>query len=286
MLLAASFFAPENIFKTTDTRIQTPIDVVLNRLKAIRPLTSEDEALRPKLLSKESRLFYFAFGPKSILDCANCDTSDPTTYFIYALPSILTPHLLNAVVFGIATSSIFAGKQVGRWRTLAAAAAASLAVVDMYQVGSYTVTDNLQATRMSEIDFFYWRMRTTRPLSIAAMDAFVGFIMWLSLSNRFFVETPSTRDKLLAAVKGVELNNARLWATGCVKNTILRNEMLTEQTKRYWEHEKHVYEEREVVDALNGALHRANMEELGATADERATTVVSALQLPMQSAPA
>lgn len=278
--LASTFSRPENIFRLTETRLQTQIDVVFNRLRAKRTLTPEDEALRPKLLSKESRLIYFAFGPKAIADCAYCDSADPTSFLIYSLPSILAPHLLNALVFGVATSSMLAGKECARWRGLAAIAAVTLAALDIYFVSTYTVTDNLRATKTSEIDFFYWKMRTYRPLAIAALDLLLAFVIWLSATNRYFVKAPTVKEKLTGLVQGVELMNARMWATGCVRNTTVRSDALTEQTRRYWEHEGDMYEDREVVDAMRAALARVDMQQLGMTADQKAGVVVGALQPP------
>ncbi|MDA4133511.1 MAG: hypothetical protein OK454_10375, partial [Thaumarchaeota archaeon] len=67
--------SPENVFRVTQSRLQTPTDVLFTRLSALRPgngLTPRDEALRERLASLEARLLYLKFGPAVSADCPFC----------------------------------------------------------------------------------------------------------------------------------------------------------------------------------------------------------------------
>ncbi|KAL8802080.1 MAG: hypothetical protein Q9200_006710, partial [Gallowayella weberi] len=78
------YFAPENIFRATSSRIQTPNDVLFNRLSTIRPsntLTPADEHLKPRIASIDARCLYLQYGPAVLQSCPFCLSDDPLSYF-------------------------------------------------------------------------------------------------------------------------------------------------------------------------------------------------------------
>ncbi|KAL8813972.1 MAG: hypothetical protein Q9223_006775, partial [Gallowayella weberi] len=78
------YFAPENIFRATSSRIQTPNDVLFNRLSTIRPsntLTPADEHLKPRIASIDARCLYLQYGPAVLQSCPFCLSDEPLSYF-------------------------------------------------------------------------------------------------------------------------------------------------------------------------------------------------------------
>ena len=104
--------------------------------------------------------------------------------------------------------------------------------------------------------------------------------MWLAATNRFFLAPPSAAERIEEANRRLDVSNFRLWATGNVRNAVVRDKELRERLARYWVEEKEVYEEREVVDGINGALAKIDMQQLGSMADSRAQDIMSALPRP------
>lgn len=274
-------FGPENVFAVTKSRLQIPTDVLFTRLAALRPfgLTERDDILRTKINSLESRLLYFQFGPDVIIDCPVCNPEYLPSYLYYTVPALMIPHLFNLVVLAIATSGLFTGKSGARWRNSATIAAAAIAILDIYSVGSYAYKDNARATRLEEIDTFYWKMRAFRCLTLATLDGVLGLVLYLSSTNRFFVTPPSTAERIELATRLVESTRSKMSAVGVLRNTVARDEELREKSTGYWVREGQVMgeimAEREVVAGIQNALeNRINMSNITADAEAYATGVI------------
>jgi len=283
--LSLPFFAPENLFTLTSSRLQIPTDVLFNRLLSIRPnqtLTQSDAALRHKFVNLESRLLYLQFGPDVLASCPFCFSEEPKTYLYYALPSIAAPHLLNLVVLSLATSATIAGKEAARWRTSAAVAAAVAAGLDIYITSTYNYGANARATRLSELDLFFWSSRVLRLLALAVLDLGIAALIYVSVTNRLFASPPDPASRVEAVTRQVLATKSRLSAVGIVKNTSLRDEDLRARTAAYWMHEGHVMrevmEQREVVEGVNDALaNRINIQEISRDAETYALNMLPRL---------
>lgn len=274
LLKTLPFFASENIFTLTQSRLQIPTDVLFTRLSALRPkgLTPSDTLLRGKLNSLDSRLLFFQFGPDVLTECTFCNADDPNSYLYYALPSILTPHIFNLVILALVTSGLFIGKEGSVWRTTATVGAASLAVLEIYFVASYHAQGNARATRLEDLDFFFWKMRIYRGIGLAALDAVIGWMLYLSSTNRAFVAPPSTPERIELSTRILETARAKMNATGILRNTIVRDEDLRGRNMQYWVREGQVMgsvmEERSVVEGVNNALEsRIDMARISADAE-------------------
>ncbi|MCJ1416845.1 hypothetical protein MMC32_003184 [Xylographa parallela] len=259
-------FQPENIFTTTSSRLHTPIDVLFTRLTALRPgkqLTDFDNALRSRLASLDARCQYFAYGPTALAECPFCKSDEPATFFYYTLPAIVYPHLLNLFVLGLATSTAIAGKEGGRWRTMAALVGSCLAIADCYMVGAYDWKGNARATRSTDLDFFYWRMRTIRGIAIVVLDVGLAGLLWATSTNRLLVIPVSSAERLESVTKIMEATRGRLGAVGMIRNVIVRDENLRKKAETYWgqagEIMGEVMEEKEVVEGIRGALESGRM---------------------------
>lgn len=278
--------APENLFLRTQSRLQIPVDVLFHRVAALRPgnaLLPGDEALRARFINLESRLLYFQFGPAVLADCPFCNADEPRSYFYYALPAVLWPHLANLVVIALVTSPSWTDRHGAQWRVLATIAAAVVAGLEVYLVSSYNYQVNARALRLGDIDSFFWSMRNYRLVALATLDALLGWLLYLSSTNRAFVQPPSPAERVETVNRALMAVKSKLSAVGIVKNTALRDEHLRSRSQAYWVHEvrlmHEVMEEREVVEGVNDALSsRINMQNVLRDAESYSQSVLQPLQ--------
>ncbi|KUJ12118.1 uncharacterized protein LY89DRAFT_786255 [Mollisia scopiformis] len=283
-------FAPENIFAITASRLQIPTDVLFTRLSGLRPqgLSPTDQLLRTKIGSLEGRLQYFRFGPDVLSECQFCNPDDPNSYLYYALPGILIPHIFNLCVLALVTSGLFTGKEGAIWRTTGTIAAIAVAIMEVYFVSSYNYQGNSRATRVEDLDFFYWKMRIYRGVALAALDGILGWVLYLSSTNRAFLTPPSTAERIETSSRILDMARSKMGATGVLRNTIVRNEALRGRSQDYWIHEgqvtRAVMEEREVVQSVQNALeNRINIATISADADTYAQNIMAPLQAMQQA---
>ncbi|CZS98675.1 uncharacterized protein RAG0_07302 [Rhynchosporium agropyri] len=288
LLKTLPIFGAENIFTLTQSRIQTPTDVLFTRLSALRPagLTANDNLLRGRLNSLDSRLLFFQHGPDVLSECTFCNADDPNSYLYYSLPSILAPHLINLVILALVTSGLLTGKEGAIWRTTATTGAASLALLEIYLVASYQPQVNARAVRAEDLDFFFWKMRVYRGVGLAALDALLGWVLYLSSTNRAFVTPLTTPERIEVSSRILDAARAKLNATVILRNTIQRNEDLRNMNSAYWAHEGQVMggvmEERAVIEGVNNALeNRIDMARISADAEGYVKGIFS----PMQGIP-
>ncbi|KAK0386915.1 hypothetical protein NLU13_5228 [Sarocladium strictum] len=285
-------FAPENLFSRTQSRLQVPVDVLFNRVASLRPngtLTQLDQSLRARFVNLESRLLYLQFGPDVLGQCPFCSADEPKTYFYYALPAILWPHLLNLLVLSVITSSALTGRHGAAWRTMVTLAAFAIAALDVYLLSSYAYQLNARATRLADLDFFHWTLRILRHLSLTILDAGLGWILWLSSTNRAFAQLPSPAEQVENVNRGLRQSMGKLRALGILKNTTLRDEELRETSRRYWNHEVGIMagamEEREVVEGMNDALmNRIDIKRVTRDADAYSQEVIGPVRAAAMAA--
>lgn len=270
------FGAPTNIFSLTNARIQTSTDVIFNRLAAVRPLTVVDEALRTKLTSRDGRLLYFKYGPHVLADCTFCISDEPSSYLIYALPLLLAPHLLHLLCLGLATAQQLAGPSCARWRRPAITLGLAMLAIDVALVAFYDPATNTRALQTKDIDFFFWRMRTLRGIAFVFADAGLAAVMWLAGTNRLFVKPFTLAERVELIGRVLDKSNFRLWAAGHIRNAVVRDPSLRGRSARYWADESQIYEEREVVDGMKGALSRIDVPRLREDAAQKADEIVKA----------
>ncbi|KAI1107346.1 hypothetical protein F4804DRAFT_297659 [Jackrogersella minutella] len=290
LISALPYFGPENVFTRTQSRLQIPTDVLFNRLASLRPdgaLSTTDAALRGKFVNLESRLLYLQFGPEVLASCAFCTSEDPRSYFYYALPALLAPHLVNLVIVSLATSDLVAGPHGPKWRTTAAVATGLGAALDAWLASSYNYQANARATRLAELDLFFWNARGARHLCLALLDAAMACLLYLSSTNRAFAAPPAAAVRVEAVTRQLLTTKSRLNAVGIVKNTAIRDEDLRARNQAYWQHEgrlmREVMEERDVVEGVNDALqNRINIQDITRDADAYALNVLPRMEQAVQ----
>ncbi|KAI1136612.1 hypothetical protein F5Y05DRAFT_390338 [Hypoxylon sp. FL0543] len=286
LVRALPYFAPENIFARTQSRLHIPTDVLFNRLASLRPggaLTPSDAVLKSKFVNLESRLLYLQFGPDVLAECPFCTSDDPGSYFYYAIPALLAPHLANLIIVSLATSDLVGGPHGPKWRTTAALVSGAGAALDLYLASSYNHQANARAPRLGDLDMFFWDARAYRLLALAGLDAALALLLYLSSTNRAFASPPAPAERVEAVTRQLQLTKSRLNAVGIVKNTAIRDEELRARTQAYWQHEgrlmREVMEEREVVEGVNDALqNRINIQDISRDADAYLSNVMPKME--------
>jgi len=150
-------------------------------------------------------------------------------------------------------------------------------------VSTYDYQANSRATRLYDVDMFFWRERIYRGLAIAALDALLGWVMYLSATNRAFVTPPAPAERIEGTTRLLEAIRSKLSATGVVRNTVTRDEGLKARSQAYWTHEgtvmREVMEDREVMDGVNNALeNRINIDRITADAGFYAESMMRGVQ--------
>ncbi|KAL8770333.1 MAG: hypothetical protein Q9209_003969 [Squamulea sp. 1 TL-2023] len=286
-------FAPENIFTITSSRIQTPTDVLFTRLSLLRTnntLTPLDEALRPRIASLDARCLYLQYGPDVLTHCPFCLSDEPWSYFWYALPTILYPHILHLFALGLATSSVIAKKEGSRWRNSAVLLGVGLAVSECYIIGSRDWKGNARVVRAEDMQHFFWDMRIWRGMGFAVADVVFAGFLWAGGTNRLFVVPPTVGERMEGALRGLEGARGRMAALGIVRNVVVRDEGLRRRGEAYWKKEgtvmAEVLEEREVVEGIRGALEsgRISVSQVEEEAKRYAEGIVGPTNLMQQQA--
>ena len=281
-------FAYSNIFRQTQSRLQTTGGVLLTRVAAIRPVTSAEDKLRQVFDEGglDARLLYARFGPDVLTNCPFAKTGSLDAgrdYLLYAAPSILAPHMLHLFALAVATSRFLAGAEGSRWRTVATIAGGMLAVAELWLIANYDDRPNARSTRLGEIDFIYWKMQVWRGLAIAAMDGVLGWVIWLQATGRALLRSPPTSERILGHARLLEHVLGKVRGLGIIRNGTVRDGGLRRQVDSYWVKEsevmKDVFEEPEVLQVQNNALRRLDVTRVGHEAEAYLDNILGGVQV-------
>ncbi|CAD6506551.1 BgTH12-07778 [Blumeria graminis f. sp. triticale] len=285
LVLTLPYFSPEEIFTLTSSRLQIPVDVLFNRLAALRPsgLTETDLLFKSKIVSTDSRLLYLQYGKPTIMNCTFCSPDDPKSYFYYALPILITPHLLNLFVLEFSTSSFFTNRDGKVWRTRANIAAMVLGAIDIYRVFNYPFLKNARVTTLDNIEFFFWTSRLQRLLALAILDSTIGWVMYLSSTRRAFFDSSTALDHMESLQYALNVVQSKLTALEVLKNTIVQDNDLRDQNNRHWMNEiertSEILEDESVVAAIALAKQsRVDMKTVKKDADNYSRHIMSGFQ--------
>ncbi|KAF2278063.1 uncharacterized protein EI97DRAFT_457287 [Westerdykella ornata] len=281
LVLTLPYFAPENVFLKTQSRLQIEPSVLFARLRLLRDLTPADETLRIKFGSIQNRLVYLAYGPDTLLNCIWCSSgagNDAQNYLLYSLPKLVTPHIFHLAVLGLATSS-FVGTEGSRFRIHATIAGLVLLVAEAWYLGTYDISGNKKARMLQEIDFAHWRVRLLRYLSFAAVDAALGLVLWLTSTNRWLARPASIAERLEMTTRDAEQSLSKLHALGLLSNSINRDQTLRNAREAYWRMEgeemAEVVQEEDVTAEINKALSKMDVPNVQRQIDQAVDALIS-----------
>ncbi|KAF3765836.1 hypothetical protein M406DRAFT_356079 [Cryphonectria parasitica EP155] len=266
LLCLSPLTSPENIFVVTRSNPTVSSGLLMSQLSMKRPLTARDEVLRTRLESKAGKLLYYKYGPDVLADCPFCNSQDPTTYLLYAAPSVVTPHLLNAALVGLATSELLLkGRAASQWRRLATYAVVVLAAVDAGLLVQWDHVDGNERARMlREVVFFYWRARVVRYAALACLDLALAAVLYLSATNRLFVPDMTVAERIDIMRDAVGAATMRIRSANVLKNTVARDAELRAADAGYWAHEgvlmQEAMESQEVVDSMRDAVENRRID--------------------------
>lgn len=276
-------FSNENVFRATQSRLQTPAGVIMTRLAALRPLDEADERLRSVLDAGglPARLLYARYGPAAVRDCpfASPDEIDSASaYLLYAAPDIAEPHLLHLFALAVATSGWLSGREGARWRTIASIIGIVLGVAEFWFLAAYDNKTNQRSTRLNEIDFVHWKLQVWRGLAIAAIDGLLGLAIWLEATGRAFINPPTPAEQITEHSKVLEAVLGKVRGLGVVRNGAMRSADMRQRADDYWKKEdevmRDIFEEPEVLQAQRNAVSRLDVRRVGQEAEQFLTPLL------------
>ncbi|KAL4889696.1 hypothetical protein BDV59DRAFT_210122 [Aspergillus ambiguus] len=286
-----------SIFSQTRSRINTPTDVIFNRLARFRPgnrLTDADTALRARFTSLGARKVYLRYGPTALTDCPFCSLDSVHSYLLYYLPfNTLLPHLFHMAVLGVVTSAPVAGREAASWRNKFTVAGLVLAAIDLYVVVSY---DPVQAASaavragMTPPTSLYHTITLLRPLAFAVVDSVAAGLIYVTATQRFFFAPPSQADQVdqlvSASLGSLAGASSKLHAASVARNAVVRDKTLKARDDAYWStvvttgENEGIWEEEEVVRAMSRAMggqSDVDLARLGVNATEYVESVTGGL---------
>lgn len=161
-------------------------------------------------------------------------------------------------------------------------------LVDVWVTATYNYQENSRATRLEDIHPFFWRMRVYRLISLAFIDGLVGWLLYLSSTNRAFITPRSPAERIESSTRLLENVRSKMNAMSILRNTVNRDEELRDKHRDYWVTEGNLMgelmEEREVIEGINNALeNRIDMRIISADAETYAQNVLAPLQAMQDS---
>ncbi|KKZ62351.1 hypothetical protein EMCG_03237 [[Emmonsia] crescens] len=232
-----------NIFAQTNSRLNTPTEILFTRLARLRPnntLTSLDTQLKAKFTSPSLRKLYLRYGPETITTCPFCTPDHESTYLLYYLPlHTFLPHLLHLLITGLVTSNPLTGPSASRWRSKFTLTALSLLLLESLLVTFYNPAANIKSQNPRDIPTsFHNRLTTARLLSFTIFDALAAGTIYLAATHRFFYIPPTpaqVAEQLVATVSATLAGaTAKVHAVSVVRNATVRDRGLKGRDDAYW----------------------------------------------------
>ncbi|CAF9913293.1 MAG: hypothetical protein GOMPHAMPRED_007848 [Gomphillus americanus] len=260
-LISSCFaFSYENLITKTNSRIQTPQNVLWERVANIRPgrvLSPLDERLKDRLASTDGRCLYLIYGPDVTGNCPFCSSDEPRTFFYYALPTILGPHLLNLIVLGLSTSANVAGKEGNRFRTPVVLVGCVYVLAEIVVWLNYDWKSNMTSTVSANMFQFFGWVRLIRNVGFAIIDAGLAWFLWATATNRIMVITPSAKERLDAALQYLETTLSKTTAAKVIRSATFKDEQFHQKELEYWNEEEAKMEQIIASDTVQKAIQLA-----------------------------
>ena len=151
-------------------------------------------------------------------------------------------------------------------------------MAEIWFIANYDDRPNARSTRLSEVDFIYWKLQVWRGIAIAAIDGILGLVVWLQGTNRAFLAPTPVNERLLEHGESLEGILGKTRGLGILRNGVVRDAGLRRKMEDYWVKEsevmKDVFEQPEVLEAQRHALRRIDVARVGREADTYLDTVL------------
>lgn len=230
---------PINVFIATESRMQTSGDVIARRLQKLfgdqyeiapKSLTSgrgfiDYDLLVSRLTSSDGRALYALYGTEAYGGCQWCRTDQPSTFFIYTLPSLILPHLLHFLPVLLVTSSevgffSFATTSSKQWYFVASIAGLIFAVAEvyaMYQAPNMPsfMTSIKDSLTPDNINWVFWSSVKLRAWGFAIYDLTLALLVYLSAAGIVFETHEITAVRTSKIIKDLD------GAVGKLRSSIL-----------------------------------------------------------------
>lgn len=282
-------FSPENIFLKTNSFPGTRGQVLLNRVRESGVPTTTQEQLCQLFeeIGKPAVRIYAHYGPDVLLNnpLSRSDELDADRWFLlYAVPSILKPHLMHLLALGIATSGFLSGKEGSRWRTIAILAGLAVVGLEVYLIETFDLAASMRGHHAKDVPYIHWQVRIWRGVAIAVVDGVLGWMIWLQATGRAFVTPDSPIEKVADQVKHLEALLQKVGVLGVAWNGSMRDTELRGKVNDYWVKEQEamtdILQQPEVVQAQRQVVASRNMGDVskgaGQFVDEMVMTMAKA----------
>jgi hypothetical protein len=230
-----------------------------------------------------NKLLYLAYGPDTLLSCVWCTTADGNdqqNYFLYALPKIVTPHIFQLAVLGLATSSLV-GSEGSRFRTHATIAGILLMVVEAWYMGTYDISVNKRAISVQDIDSAYWRIRFLRYITFAVVDMGLAFVLWATSTNRWLAKPVSIAERIETTTRTAEETLNKMRALALLTNSVNRDPALRGVREEYWRTEGQVtaeiVQDGAVTEQINAVISKIDFSALEGRISEVADGILKGI---------
>ncbi|GAO48522.1 hypothetical protein SAICODRAFT_71292 [Saitoella complicata NRRL Y-17804] len=261
ILKALPVLQVENIFLTTGSRLQTPIDVITTRLRSLDLLTPFNEAILSKFNSFDGRLLYVAYGPDAFANCTFCRLDESMTYFFYILPALALAHLIHIAVIALATSV----KPAKAFRANATVGAVGLALFEIYTFATFNFRANAVAANTgADITWKYWSVMRWRGLGMAALDVVLAVSIYMAATGCWNIGADDLAERLETAAARAESTLHKTRAAALVRVAVGLNTNLRDVSTNAWRSQVEIRERLQEDEEVRAVKEEAG-ERLGIT---------------------
>jgi hypothetical protein len=130
--------------------------------------------------------------------------------------------------------------------------------MEFYFTYTFKWENNANKRMLNEVHFFSQNMRVYRHIAFATTDAFLGWFIYLTSTNRWLVKAPSTTEQLQNLTQQAAATHAQLNLMANLRNATVRDNELRGRQEAYWRREQEemagIMQEEGVRNAVTSVL--------------------------------
>ncbi|KAF3491964.1 uncharacterized protein GIQ15_01481 [Arthroderma uncinatum] len=281
-VLSNKSFGTNDIFKLTNSRFNTPTELLFSRLRRLggqyEVESEHDSTLKKLFTSPIARGVYLQLGSEPLIACPFCSLDSSITYLLYYLPfNTLVPHLFHLLVIGAVTSGAIVGPKIARWRNKFLIGSVVLFVLELCVIlratsPLFSLTENTPSAQRNKWTNIYShypdaptslhvQLVTLRPLAFTVFDAICAALIYLSATDRLFYTppTPAEQAQQVVSMSAATMMTAltRLQALSVTRGAIARDPELSAKYSAYHcgggggkGDDEWIWQEEEVINAV------------------------------------